>query len=565
MVKSTRGRLALFIILSIFLFACLSSSGSSGQAATEPAGTAAIAPAVGFAAVNDSAMNGPFLAYTPMISTVARPTNCRYGIGNEPGKDANKWMDFMGAGHYINFIYKPLGPPVPESVEFFPQVRISQDKQGNQYLPSVSIRPPLNMDQGGLGKHVLANPGKLWIVGNEPDVANAFQDATYPQWYARAYHDIYAFIKQIDPNAQVAIAGLSMITPGRLQYLDIVLDTYWQEYGQPIPVDVWNMHLYILSEIRPWDGGPSDGKVALGTDPALAIKAPYGAPQTECPKDDVYCRAEHDDIDIFMDQIVAMRTWMKANGQQDKPLLLSEFSQLYPFVDYDDPLNPSQCFLMDEFGQCFTQPRVTAFLQNAMDYLETARDPNLGYPADDNRLIQQWAWYSLWVEGEGSGGSSNLLVDGYESKSLDSEAALTQVGRAYRQRALSSELTVNLVAEEAPDAAAQISGPGGTADVELKVGYLNNGSGTIIDSFKVTFYANAGLTQVIGETVVSPGHTGLINGCSWDRITDWASFTWTGVPEGNHTFWVKVDSNNNIPDEINESDNVTSGQVIVTP
>jgi len=412
---------------------------------------------------------------------------------------------------------------------------------------------------------VLANPGKLWIVGNEPDVANAFQDATYPQWYARAYHDIYAFIKQIDPNAQVAIAGLSMITPGRLQYLDIVLDTYWQEYGQPIPVDVWNMHLYILSEIRPWDGGPSDGKVALGTDPALAIKAPYGAPQTECPKDDVYCRAEHDDIDIFMDQIVAMRTWMKANGQQDKPLLLSEFSQLYPFVDYDDPLNPSQCFLMDEFGQCFTQPRVTAFLQNAMDYLETARDPNLGYPADDNRLIQQWAWYSLWVEGEGSGGSSNLLVDGYESKSLDSEAALTQVGRAYRQRALSSELTVNLVAEEAPDAAAQISGPGGTADVELKVGYLNNGSGTIIDSFKVTFYANAGLTQVIGETVVSPGHTGLINGCSWDRITDWASFTWTGVPEGNHTFWVKVDSNNNIPDEINEADNVTSGQVIVTP
>ncbi len=455
--KSKTGRLTIFVFLSIFLFACLSSSGSSGHAATETTANAMTNSRVG---INNGStgveivnkVNGSFLTYIPMVSTVSRPTNCRYGIGNEPGKDANKWLDFVGAGHYINFVSKPYGPPVAENVELYPQVRISQDKENGQYLPSYTVSPPLNMSPGGLGALVLANPGTLWIAGNEPDVANAQQDEMYPKWYARAYHEVYYFIKQIDPQAQVAIAGLSMMTPGRLQYLDIVWNNYQLEFGEPMPVDVWNMHLYILSEIRPWDGQNSDGKVALGTDPALALKAPNGPPETECSKDDVICRAEHDDIGIFVEQIVAMRTWMKNHGQQDKPLLVSEFSQLYPFVDYDDPLNPTQCFLMDEFGQCFTQNRVTAFLQKAMDYLETAKDPNLGYPADDNRLVQQWAWYSLWVEGEHSGGSSNLLVDGYENHKVGSIGALTQIGRAYRERALNNERTVNLVAVKAFDA-----------------------------------------------------------------------------------------------------------------
>ena len=29
------------------------------------------------------------------------------------------------------------------------------------------------------------------------------------------------------------------------------------------------------------------------------------------------------------------------------------------------------------------------------DYMLTAKDSRLGYAADDNRLVQRWAWFSL--------------------------------------------------------------------------------------------------------------------------------------------------------------------------
>jgi hypothetical protein len=29
------------------------------------------------------------------------------------------------------------------------------------------------------------------------------------------------------------------------------------------------------------------------------------------------------------------------------------------------------------------------------DFFITSKDPDLGYPADDNRLVQRWLWYSL--------------------------------------------------------------------------------------------------------------------------------------------------------------------------
>jgi hypothetical protein len=454
---------------------------------------------------------------------------------------------------------------VPDSVELISQVRLSQDRQDGHYLPSYTTWPTLDMSEDGLGPLILANPGKLWLVGNEPDVANIAQDNMYPEMYARAYHDVYQFIKGLDPYAHIGIAGLSMMTPGRLQYLDIVWDTYLAIYGEPMPVDVWNMHLYILPEKRSTDGGNSDGKIALGTDPALAKRDVNGDPQVECPKDEVYCRAEHDDLSIFQEQLVAMRTWMKNHGQQDRPLLLSEYSLLYPFVDYDDPINPTRCYLMDEFGQCFTKDRVIAFMDQTLDYLENAQDPVLGYPPDQHRLVQQWSWYSTWTDLEETGASSNLLVDDYTNYSPDSPNALNRVGNNYRDRIYSRTQAYDLVAGEARDVETAAVQPQGTADVELTAGFFNNGNKLVVDPFQVTFYADAQLTQVIAETTVRPGRTGLINGCSWGRITDWASATWPDVPVGLYNYWAKIDSSNAIKGEIDEDNNVISGQVIVTP
>jgi hypothetical protein len=92
---------------------------------------------------------------------------------------------------------------------------------------------------------------------------------------------------------------------------------------------------------------------------------------------------------------------MKEHGQQNKPLILSEYSLLYPFEDYDDPINPTQCYLQDEFGKCFTAARVSSFMTRTFQYLETATDPNLGYPLDNYRLVQQWLWFSMYYEGAG--------------------------------------------------------------------------------------------------------------------------------------------------------------------
>src|SRR5690606_13392593 len=90
--------------------------------------------------------------------------------------------------------------------------------------------------------------GLTWLIGNEPDVR--WQDNTPPEIYAVAYHRAYSAIKEGDPTAQVAIGGVSQITPLRLEYLTRRWDFYRSLYGTAIPVDVWTMHAFVLREER---------------------------------------------------------------------------------------------------------------------------------------------------------------------------------------------------------------------------------------------------------------------------------------------------------------------------
>jgi hypothetical protein len=189
----------------------------------------------------------------------------------------------------------------------------------------------------------------------------------------------------------------------------------------------------------------------------------------------------------------------------------------------------------------------------------------LGYPEDDYRLVQQYAWYSMWTDPDMTGASSNLLVDNHVEYGPDAPNALSQVGRNYSDRVFSQPQTFDLVAGEALDVETTAEQPGGTADVELTLGYFNNGSHLIVEPFYVTFYEDEALTQVIGQVKVSPGQTGLINGCAWGRITEWASTTWNDLPVGIHNYWVKVDSKNHIRKETDEDNNVASGRVTVLP
>lgn len=479
-------------------------------------------------------------------STNGNNLNCRYGIAGF-GNDL-AWLPTLRAGWHVTF---NATTPYTGAGEHVGIVRVSQDRNGSQYLNTYTTTPPLT--ESGLGAIVDAAPGKLWLVGNEPDVSDV-QDDTYPAMYARIYHDVYHFIKDRDPSAQVGIGGLSMATPGRLQYLDIVWNTYLASYKTPMPVDVWNIHIYILSEYNPGIG-PGDGRLALGTDPALAKNWPVSSiPYSQqCPLDNIYCRAEHDDPNIFIEQVVGMREWMRTHGQREKPLIISEYGSLYPYI-----LEAGGCYLSDEFGNCFTPARVSNYLFSTMEWLEENSYPNLGYPGDADRLVQQWLWFSMIVGAETSGASSNLLVDNYANFAPGSTTALTTVGQNFLAQISAYDLYLNLYANQAGSIVAHSQAPDNTADVDLIVEFFNNGNQTIDQPFTVTFYKDANLTQIINSVTVNP----TLMGCA--RHSYFATVAWLDLAPGTYTYWVKLDTNNVLGEEF-ENDNVASGVVIVDP
>ena len=85
-------------------------------------------------------------------------------------------------------------------------------------------------------------------------------------------------------------------------------------------------------------------------------------------------------------------------------------------------------------GNCFTPQRVSTFMSNTFNYLESAADPALGYPLDGNRLVQRWMWFSAYYSGAGN--VSNLLVS-----TLDT---LTPVGENFRNQVAARPATINL-------------------------------------------------------------------------------------------------------------------------
>ena len=74
---------------------------------------------------------------------------------------------------------------------------------------------------------------------------------------------------------------------------------------------------------------------------------------------------------------MVFRRWMKDHGQQNKPLIISEYGVLMAL------------------GYGFPADRVNDFMTASLTYLLNATDPDLGYPSDGNRLVQRWAWFSL--------------------------------------------------------------------------------------------------------------------------------------------------------------------------
>jgi hypothetical protein len=236
--------------------------------------------------------------------------------------------------------------------------------QGTPYRPAgaefaqmvrVSNNGP-RLDLGILASIAQQNPGALWLIGNEMDVK--WQDNVTPERYASIYHDVYASIKQADPASRIAIGGVSQPTSLRLQYLDRILAAYRKSYGAELPVDVWNVHNFILQEKR--------GSWGVDIPPGL------GADSGQ-----LYGIDDHGNLDIFKQQLYAFRLWMAQRGYRDKELIVTEYGILMP----------------PDYG--FEYERVRGFMIGTFDFMRTATNGTLGMPADGNRLVQRWCWYSL--------------------------------------------------------------------------------------------------------------------------------------------------------------------------
>jgi hypothetical protein len=310
----------------------------------------------------------------------AQPTE-RIGAGLVPNFGAITDYDVgtLHLGWYCDWRTR-VDPARPGGIEFAQLVWVREGKVSPQW------------DELALA--VANNRGSLWMIGNEPE--NVWQGNNTPEQYAAAYHDVYAFIKQRDWFAQVAIGGVTQPTPLRLEWLDRVLEYYRETYGQDMPVDVWNTHIHIQQELA---GG-------------WGCEIPVGLEQSSGR---LYTVDDNDNMDVFEELVVAFRSWMQDRGQRNKPLIISECGVLLP----------------PEYG--YTPERVNAFMDASFDYLLSAADAELGYPADEHRLVQRWLWYSLndrpWDEETGQG-FNGALFD-YEHRGYP--GVLTPVGKHFQE------------------------------------------------------------------------------------------------------------------------------------
>jgi len=266
----------------------------------------------------------------------------RAGFSGPTNDSLETWARRLGAGWYLDWRVQPRYPT--QKPEHWQMVRLSQ---GDIYPDKEAI--------AWVASHY---PGNVWIIGNEPD--NIWQDNLYPEEYAQVYHDLYYLIKEADPKAQVAVAGVTQGTALRLAYLDRVLTTYQESYHEPMPVDWWTVHGYVLREER---GG-------------WGAEIPTGFPAIN--SGDLYEIPDTGSVEDFEILIIKFRTWMADNGFQDTPLALTEFGILFS----------------EDYG--YTPEVVAEYLAQTFTWLDQAKDLLIGYPQDEYRLVQRWAWFSLF-------------------------------------------------------------------------------------------------------------------------------------------------------------------------
>jgi hypothetical protein len=455
------------------------------------------APAVA-AALNLPGQGGS--VYLPLVLANYLPPEsrlCRFGVGAPPNIAAYP-VNALRIGWYTDW-GSSLKPARPGGIAYLQMVRLVQTG------PTAYVSYPTG---SALTAMIAANPGALWVVGNEPD-RRTYQDGLEPQLYALAYHDLYDQIKNADPTSRIAAGSIVQPTPLRLQYLDMVLSSYRTQFGADMPVDVWNIHGFILNE-------QSCDPSCPGHDNCFGAEIPPGI--SACTGK-TYTIEQNDDLTIFKQFIVDFRQWMAQNNYQDRPLIMTEFGVLMP----------------EDYG--FPPPRVNAFMNGSFDYLSTAAGLS-GYGADKGRLVQAWAWYSL-------------IDSNFNGRLFDAATkARTVYGDNFAAYTAHVTPNVNLTPLKVWVDSSQ-------APLELVASVSNNGNIELQATTVVRFYDGdpaIGGVQIGSDQLLPP-----LNGCAGAASV---RTPWTNATPGTVTVWVVVDPQNAVT-ESDEADNRMSASVVV--
>jgi len=248
-----------------------------------------------------------------------------------------------------------------------------------------------------------ANPGALWMIGNEPE--NEHRGNSSPEAYAAAYNEAYTLIKGADPSARIAVGGVTEPTPLRLEWLERVLASYSAQFGVDMSshIDAWTIHVQITPERR----GSWGAKIPVGLSDDVG--------ETFGMADGNF--APNADVTIFKRLVRDFCDWMVEQGERDKELIISEYGVLFP----SDMLGGGDAAVGNQM--------VIDFMTESFDFLLSEQDSESGLASDEGRLVQRWLWYSLngvWYDEDPDTGFNGSLFE------WDDPSQMTIFGEAYR-------------------------------------------------------------------------------------------------------------------------------------
>jgi len=324
----------------------------------------------------------------------------RMGFGQASSHDAS----IFNAGWYVDWGAN-ANPAHPGGAEYARTIYLSIHDtgaicRGYQAPATKASQVTANLSGMALIENVQANPGALWIIGNEPDsIYNG--SPLKAELYAELYHDYYTTIKSVDPQAKVAIGAIVQPSPLRMDYLDKILDHYQNAYGQALPTDLWNIHLYALREALCGTGAG----IPPYSDKSLGWYGEYNEDEFD------QWSGESVDVGVMQNNLRAFRQWMHKRGYGDKPLIITEFGVLWP-----------------PYYEGFDNSVVARYLNDVFTMFLSAADPAIGLTADDNRLVQMWAWFAT---NQFYGGDLFCGTNNGDDPACESGNDLTTIGQAF--------------------------------------------------------------------------------------------------------------------------------------